>query len=78
MIIDKIIDIVASYYELSDVEKEDIDANLNLLDICDELDIIEIIMEIEKEYNIVIPDDIIISHETIEELAMYIEEIIKK
>ena len=40
---------------------------------CDSLDVVELIMEFEKEYNIDIPDDAVLSMNTVGEISKYIE-----
>ena len=39
----------------------------------DSLDIVEMLMVIEQEYDVVIPDDVIVSLKTVGDVATYIE-----
>lgn len=72
---DKIVDMVAEYLSESlDMEKETITAETNIqedLDI-DSIDLVDLIMAIESEYSIEIPDEDFEDLKTVGDVAEYI------
>lgn len=73
MIIDKVKDIVA---EQLGIEKETITAESNIIEDlgADSLDIIELLMTLEDEYGVTIPDDKIGQVKTIGQIVALLEE----
>lgn len=73
MIFDKIKDIIIDQLQ---VEESDVDMDTNLMkDLsADSLDAVEIIMAIEEEFGIEIPDDDAENFQTVADLVKYVEE----
>lgn len=73
MIFDKIKDIIIDQLQ---VEESDVDMDTNLMkDLsADSLDAVEIIMAIEEEYGIEIPDEDAENFQTVADLVKYVEE----
>ena len=73
MVIDRIKDIIIEQLGLEDAE---ISASTNLMkDLeADSLDAVEIIMAIEDEYGIEIPDEEVENFQTVSDLVKYVEE----
>lgn len=76
MIIDKVIDLIA---EQLGIEKTKINKDSLIIDDlgADSLDVIEMLMTLEDEYGITIPDDQISQVKTIDDVAKLIEKIKK-
>lgn len=72
MILEKIKEILAEQF---DVETETLNENTNIADDlgADSLDVVEVLMSIEDEFKVEIPDEEIENIKTIGELAAYIE-----
>ena len=62
--------------ELLDIDQDSIKDDMNFVNDlgADSLNIVEIVMEIEEEYNIEIPDDDVEALETVGDLRNYINE----
>ena len=73
MIFDKIKDIIIDQLQ---VEESDVDMDTNLMkDLsADSLDAVEIIMAIEEEFGIEIPDEEAENFQTVADLVKYVEE----
>ncbi|NLC95143.1 MAG: acyl carrier protein [Bacilli bacterium] len=73
MIFEKVRDIISN--ELS-VAKDEITLETNLQDDlgADSLDAVELVMSIEDEFNIQIPDDVAQKLRTVEDIVKYLEE----
>ncbi len=73
MIFDKIKDIIIDQLQ---VEESDVDMDTNLMkDLsADSLDAVEIIMAIEEEFGIEIPDEDAENFQTVADLVKYVEE----
>ena len=73
MIFDKIKDIIIEQLQ---VEESDVDMDTNLMkDLsADSLDAVEIIMAIEEEFGMEIPDEDAESFQTVADLVKYVEE----
>lgn len=73
----KIIKLVADFYDLTTAESEELSSKTNLYEEADELDLIELTMAIESEFNITFEcDNIIKKKKTIGNLSKYIEELL--
>ncbi len=74
MIIDKVKELVAEQLGIS---KEQITENSNIIEDlgADSLDVIEMLMTLEEEYNITIPDDQISQVKTIGQITELIEKL---
>ncbi|MEE1026107.1 MAG: acyl carrier protein [Acutalibacteraceae bacterium] len=72
MILEKIKEILAEQF---DVETDSLSENTNIADDlgADSLDVVEVLMSIEDEFKVEIPDEEIENIKTIGELAAYIE-----
>lgn len=72
MILEKIKEILAEQF---DVETDALSENTNIADDlgADSLDVVEVLMSIEDEFKVEIPDEEIENIKTIGELAAYIE-----
>ena len=57
------------------VDADDITQDTDIVDDlgADSLDVVEMLMAIEQEYGIVVPDDVITSFKTVGDVAKYIE-----
>lgn len=73
MIFDKIKDIIIDQLQ---VEESDVDMDTNLMKdlAADSLDAVEIIMAIEEEFGIEIPDEDAENFQTVADLVKYVEE----
>ena len=73
MIFDKIKDIIIDQLQ---VEESDVDMDTNLMKYlsADSLDAVEIIMAIEEEFGIEIPDEDAENFQTVADLVKYVEE----
>lgn len=74
MVLKKIKKIVADHFG---IDVSELNAKTNLKDEGDSLDILEIIMDIENEFDITLDDSESESLETLGELAEYIESILR-
>lgn len=72
MILEKVIEILA---EELDLDKEEIKVENNLQDDlgADSLDVVEIVMALEDEFNIEIPDEDTANIKTVNDIVKYIE-----
>ncbi|MBQ9516536.1 MAG: acyl carrier protein [Eubacterium sp.] len=72
MIFDEVKEILAD--EL-DINIDDIEMNSNLMDDlgADSLDAIDIVMSVEDQYSIEVPDEVIKSIKTVEDIVSFIE-----
>ena len=72
MIFDKVRSILA---EQLDIDEDSITLDSSIIDDlgADSLDIVEMLMVIEQEYDVVIPDEVITSLKTVGDVAAYIE-----
>jgi acyl carrier protein len=72
MIFDDVKDILVDQL---DVNPEDIEMSSNLMDDlgADSLDAIDIVMTLEDQYSIEVPDEIIKNMKTVEDIVSYIE-----
>ena len=76
MVFERIREELASQFEM-DVEKITRDTDI-MGDLgADSLDLVELIMTLEEEYNISVVDDSVYEHKTVGEIADYIESLIK-
>ncbi len=57
------------------LDADEIDQNTDILNDlgADSLDIVEMLMTIEQEYGIVVPDDVITTFKTVGDVAKYLE-----
>lgn len=57
------------------VDMDTIDENTNIVsDLgADSLDVVEMLMTIEEEYGIVVPDDVVVTFVTVGDVARYLE-----
>ena len=74
MVFDKIREIIAEQLGIDDIDSIAMDTNLMKDLEADSLDAVEIIMAIEEEYDIEIPDEEAEKIETVEQLVDYVEE----
>lgn len=73
MVLEKIKEILAEQFDIEDLST--LNANTNIEDDlgADSLDVVEVLMSIEDEFKVEIPDEEIENIRTIGELATYIE-----
>lgn len=76
MVYDKVIDIVANQF---DVEREELSAETDFVDDlrADSLDVVELIMALEDEFEIEVPDDQMESVRTVGDVVSYLEDIVE-
>ena len=57
------------------VDIDTIDENTNIVNDlgADSLDVVEMLMTIEEEYGIVVPDDVVVTFVTVGDVARYVE-----
>ena len=72
MIFDEVKEILADQL---DINTDDIEITSNLMDDlgADSLDAIDIVMSVEDQYSIEVPDDVIKSIKTVEDIVSFIE-----
>lgn len=70
--IDKIKDVLAKQLRVSKEEIKD-DANIMEELGADSLDVVEMLMALEEQFNITIPDEDVTSFKTIKDIALYLE-----
>lgn len=71
MLFDEIKEILADQLE---VNAEDIELNSNLTDLgADSLDAIDIVMTLEDQYGIEVPDEVIENMKTVEDIVTFVE-----
>ena len=72
MIFDEIKEILV---DLLDIKEEDIKIDSNLIDDlgADSLDAIDIVMSVEDQYSIEVPDEVIKSIKTVEDIVSFVE-----
>ncbi len=74
---DKIVDKLSEYLKV-DKSKITMDTNIKTDLNADSLTVVELLFELEQEYNITIPDDVMESLETVGGLVEYLEKVIKE
>lgn len=74
MILKKIKEIVANHFE---IDMYDLTSNSKIKDEGDSLDIMEIIMEIENEFDITLDESELDNLETLGQLAEYVESVLR-
>lgn len=74
---DKIVDKLSEYLKV-DKSKITMDTNIKTDLNADSLTVVELLFELEQEYNITIPDDVMESLETVGGLVDYLEKVIKE
>ena len=72
MVIDKIKEIIANQL---DIDVNEIQNNSNLIEDlkADSLDVVELIMDLEQEFDVEIPNEELENIKTVEDIAKYIE-----
>lgn len=75
MIFNKVKTIIANQIQ---IEESTIQENTTFADVnADSLDVVEVLMALEKEFNIIIPDEAVDNLNTVSDLANYIESALK-
>lgn len=75
MIFNKVKTIIANQIQ---IEENTIQENTTFVDVnADSLDVVEVLMALEKEFNIIIPDEAVDNLNTVSDLANYIESALK-
>lgn len=75
MIFNKVKTIIANQIQ---IEENTIQENTTFADVnADSLDVVEVLMALEKEFNIIIPDEAVDNLNTVSDLANYIESALK-
>ncbi len=74
---EKIVDKLSEYLKV-DKSKITMDTNIKTDLNADSLTVVELLFELEQEYNITIPDDVMESLETVGGLVDYLEKVIKE
>ena len=74
---DKMVDILSDYLT-EDKSQSTMDTNIKTDRNADSLTVVELLFELEQEYNITIPDDVMESLETVGGLVEYLEKVIKE
>ena len=75
--LDKIKDVLAKQLRISKAEIKD-DANIMEELGADSLDVVEMLMALEEQFNITIPDEDVTSLKTIKDIANYLENKVSK
>lgn len=75
MVYDKVIEIIANQF---DVERDTLSADTDFMEDlkADSLDVVELIMALEDEYGIEVPDDKLENVKTIGDVVAFLEEVV--
>ena len=72
MVLDKVKEIVANQMRIA---VDDVHDTTSFRDLeADSLDVVEVIMAVESEFNIILPDEVVETCKNVSDLAKYIEE----
>lgn len=72
MVLDKVKEIVANQMRIA---VDDVHDTTSFRDLeSDSLDVVEVIMAVESEFNIILPDEVVETFKNVSDLAKYIEE----
>lgn len=72
MVLDKVKEIVANQMRIA---VDDVHDTTSFRDLeADSLDVVEVIMAVESEFNIILPDEVVETFKNVSDLAKYIEE----
>lgn len=72
MVLDKVKEIVANQMRIA---VDDVHDTTSFRDLeADSLDVVEVIMAVESEFNIILPDEMVETFKNVSDLAKYIEE----
>ena len=72
MVLDKVKEIVANQMRIA---VDDVHDTTSFRDLeADSLDVVEVIMAVESEFNIILPDEVVETFKNVSDLAIYIEE----
>ena len=72
MVLDKVKEIVANQMRIAVDDVHDTNSFRDLE--ADSLDVVEVIMAVESEFNIILPDEVVETFKNVSDLAKYIEE----
>ena len=75
MIFEKIREIIAEQLSVEDIEKITLETSLTNDLEADSLDAVEIIMALEEEYDIEIPDEVAEEFKTVGDIVRYVEDV---